>query len=81
MHRATLNFHTQAEAEAFCQKHGWKYEVLNPKEQTEVRPKRYIGYGDNFRQVFVFLSSYWSFTCCKLPLRYKSSGFRVQCAV
>ena len=25
--RATLNFHTQADAEAFCQKHGWKYEV------------------------------------------------------
>ncbi|CAL8469689.1 g9230 [Coccomyxa elongata] len=48
VHRATLNFHTQAEAEAFCQKHGWKYEVLSPKEQTEVRPKRYIGYGDNF---------------------------------
>jgi len=46
--RATLNFHTQAEAEAFCQRHGWKYEISPPKEQSETRPRRFIGYGDNF---------------------------------
>lgn len=47
--RATLNFFSQDEAEAFCKKHGWKFEVLSPKEQSETRPRRYIGYGDNFR--------------------------------
>ncbi|CAL5229783.1 g13172 [Coccomyxa viridis] len=46
--RATLNFHTQEDAESFCRKHGWQYEVSPPKEQTETRPRRYIGYGDNF---------------------------------
>ncbi|CAK0784403.1 hypothetical protein CVIRNUC_007607 [Coccomyxa viridis] len=46
--RATLNFHTQADAEDFCKKHGWKYEVSPQKEQTETRPRRFIGYGDNF---------------------------------
>jgi hypothetical protein len=48
--RSTLNFFTQEDAEAFCKKHGWKYEVLSPKEQSEARPRRFIGYGDNFRQ-------------------------------
>ncbi|EIE21397.1 hypothetical protein COCSUDRAFT_24641 [Coccomyxa subellipsoidea C-169] len=48
VHRASLNFHSQEDAEAFCNRHGWKFEVLSPKEQTETRPKRYIGYGDNF---------------------------------
>ena len=45
----TLNFFTKEEAEAFCKKHGWAYEVLPPKLQTETRPKRFIGYGDNYR--------------------------------
>ena len=48
--RSTLAFFTQDEAEAFCQKHGWAYEVLPPKLQTEARPKRFIGYGDNYRR-------------------------------
>lgn len=56
VHRATLNFHTQEDAESFCRKHGWKFEVLSPKEQSETRPKRYIGYGDNFRQGLSSLS-------------------------
>lgn len=47
--RSTLSFFTQEEAEAFCQKHGWAYEVLPPKLQAEARPKRFVGYGDNYR--------------------------------
>lgn len=47
--RSTLAFFSQEEAEAFCTKHGWAYEVLSPKPQVEARPKRFIGYGDNFR--------------------------------
>ncbi len=30
MGRATLNFHTQEDAESFCRKHGWQYEVCTP---------------------------------------------------
>ena len=55
--RATMNFYTQEEAEAFCLKHGWAFEVQAPKEQTEARPKRFLGYGDNFRQVLLRLDS------------------------
>jgi hypothetical protein len=48
--RSTLAFFSREEAEDFCQKHGWAYEVLPPKLQAEARPKRFIGYGDNYRR-------------------------------
>lgn len=34
--RATLNFHTQEDAESFCRKHGWQYEVSTPLFQEAV---------------------------------------------
>ena len=29
-------------------KHGWEYEVEEPNQRSRARPKRYVGYGDNY---------------------------------
>ncbi|KAK9814190.1 hypothetical protein WJX72_001977 [[Myrmecia] bisecta] len=46
--RAALDFRTQDDAVAFCDKHGWQYELRAPKHPRKDRSKRFLGYGDNF---------------------------------
>lgn len=43
-----LYFPTKEEAIAFAEKNGWDYQVQEYKTPIKTRPKRYIGYGDNF---------------------------------
>ena len=77
--RSGLSFFTREEAEAFCQKHGWAYEVLPSKLQAETRPKRFIGYGDNYRcaaapsphvQKLMTSNTCVTESCCRAYLRH-----------
>ncbi|KAL4855981.1 NADH dehydrogenase [ubiquinone] iron-sulfur protein 4 [Chlorella vulgaris] len=43
-----LYFGSKEEAIAFAEKNGWSYEVQEYHEASKARPKRYVGYGDNF---------------------------------
>lgn len=43
-----MYFASKEEAVAFAERNGWRYEVEEPHARTHVRPKRYIGYGDNY---------------------------------
>jgi len=44
----TLEFHTPEEAARFCERNGWKYEIIQPKPNKELNasPKKY---SDNFK--------------------------------
>lgn len=35
---------------AFCHRQGWAYDVAGEKAIGKQRPKRFLGYGDNFRR-------------------------------
>lgn len=43
-----LYFDSKEAAVAFAEKNGWGYEIEDPNPRTHIRPKRFIGYGDNF---------------------------------
>ncbi|KAK9831327.1 hypothetical protein WJX81_002860 [Elliptochloris bilobata] len=45
---AHLLFRTLESAMAFCHRQGWAYEVAEEKAISKQRPKRFLGYGDNF---------------------------------
>ena len=47
--RASLFFYTKEEAMAFCTKHGWEYEVDEPRQRRNDRQKRFNSYGDKYR--------------------------------
>lgn len=44
-----VQFYTKEQAIEFCEKHGWRYEVLGYNDRHKDRPKRFSTYGDNFR--------------------------------
>lgn len=46
---AHLLFRSLEAAAAFCHRQGWAYDVAGEKATTKQRPKRFLGYGDNFR--------------------------------
>lgn len=43
-----LYFPSKEDAIAFAEKQGWDYEVAEYHNPTTQRPKRFVGYGDNF---------------------------------
>ncbi|EFN57098.1 hypothetical protein CHLNCDRAFT_143905 [Chlorella variabilis] len=43
-----LYFPSKDDAIAYAEKNGWSYEVQEYHNPNKARPKRYIGYGDNF---------------------------------
>ena len=47
---AHLLFRSLEAAAAFCHRQGWAYDVAGEKATTKQRPKRFLGYGDNFRR-------------------------------
>lgn len=48
---SSLRFATAEEAEGFCRRMGWRYEVQQPNWERKQRMKRYRGYGDNFTYI------------------------------
>lgn len=44
-----MSFDTKDEAVSFCELRGWAYRVEEPPPVNDARPKRFLGYGDNFR--------------------------------
>ncbi|PNH10704.1 NADH dehydrogenase [ubiquinone] iron-sulfur protein 4, mitochondrial [Tetrabaena socialis] len=46
--RTSLAFYTKEEAQRFCDKHGWTWEVEDPNPRRQARQKRYAQYGDNY---------------------------------
>ena len=45
-----LYFKSLESAMAFCHRQGWAYDVAGEKAISKQRPKRFLGYGDNFRR-------------------------------
>eukprot|EP00210_Caulerpa_lentillifera_P005986 g5721.t1 len=43
-----VQFYTKEQAIGFCERQGFKYEVIDYNERTRERTKRFQGYGDNF---------------------------------
>ncbi|PSC73174.1 NADH dehydrogenase [ubiquinone] iron-sulfur mitochondrial [Micractinium conductrix] len=43
-----LYFSSKEEAVTYAEKNGWEYEIEEYHNANKARPKRYIGYGDNF---------------------------------
>ena len=47
--RSAMQFWSKEDCIAFCEKHGWEYEIQEPNVRSKVRSKRFPSYGDNFR--------------------------------
>ena len=46
--RAGMSFDTAEASRAFCEKHGWRYNVKEALPSARLRPARFFQYGDNF---------------------------------
>jgi NADH dehydrogenase (ubiquinone) Fe-S protein 4 len=53
---AHLLFQSRDAAAAFCRRNGWGYEIAEEKPTRKERPKRFLGYGDNFRRAAAALA-------------------------
>ena len=54
MARSGIWFWTQQEAENYCTKHGFEYEVQAPNMRSTTRSKRFASYGNNFRLAMLY---------------------------
>lgn len=63
-----LYFKSLESAMAFCHRQGWAYDVAGEKAIGKQRPKRFLGYGDNFRRAMLSKDATSTAVCVALVL-------------